>query len=206
VESLGPRTVEELLRRSFLDDYSAVHEDHPIRDPAREAHLVRNHHHGHSGLREVGHNSEHTLDELRIQRRRHFVEEHHFGIHCQRPRNGHPLLLAARELRRPVIGLVGQPNFGSLGASCHVDLELDSQMLREDPDRLRVKIQEAFAVCKQSVDMELAHCEQGAVGQPPLQSTSEQQPAGNSTLLSPTLLNHPCAYAGCMVYRRSGGI
>ncbi len=55
---------------------------------------------------------------------------------------------------------IGQPNFGSLGASCHVDLELDIQSLREEPDRVRAKIREAFALCKQSVDAELAHSDQ----------------------------------------------
>jgi hypothetical protein len=55
---------------------------------------------------------------------------------------------------------VGQPNFGSLGASCHVDIELDAQLLRDEPDRLRAKVREAFAVCKQSVDAELASSSQ----------------------------------------------
>lgn len=55
---------------------------------------------------------------------------------------------------------VGQPNFGSLGASCHVDIELDAQAIRDEPQRLRAKVREAFAVCKQSVDAELASSSQ----------------------------------------------
>ncbi len=55
---------------------------------------------------------------------------------------------------------VGQPNFGSLGASCHVDIELDAQAIRDEPERLRAKVREAFAVCKQSVDAELASSSQ----------------------------------------------
>lgn len=52
---------------------------------------------------------------------------------------------------------IGQPNFGSLGASCHVDIEIDAQTLHDDPQRLRAKVRDAFAVCKQSVDAELAN-------------------------------------------------
>lgn len=55
---------------------------------------------------------------------------------------------------------IGQPNFGSLGASCHVDIELDAQTLHDDPQRLRAKVREAFGVCKQSVEAELASSSQ----------------------------------------------
>lgn len=55
---------------------------------------------------------------------------------------------------------IGQPNFGSLGASCHLDLELDAQMLREQPQWAQVKIREAFTLCRQSIDAELAQSDQ----------------------------------------------
>ncbi len=55
---------------------------------------------------------------------------------------------------------IGQPNFGSLGASCHLDLELAPPMLREQPQWAQVKIREAFTLCRQSIDAELAQSEQ----------------------------------------------
>lgn len=45
---------------------------------------------------------------------------------------------------------VGRPNFGSLGASCHLELSLDEQDTR-DPERLRTHVQDAFAVCRQRI-------------------------------------------------------
>ncbi len=42
---------------------------------------------------------------------------------------------------------VGRPNFGSLGASCHLELSLDEHDAR-DPERLRTQVQDAFAVCR----------------------------------------------------------
>jgi hypothetical protein len=54
---------------------------------------------------------------------------------------------------------IGQPNFGSLGASCHIDLEIDPQTASLGPDAIQQQILAAFAVCKQSVDTELAQCD-----------------------------------------------
>ena len=51
---------------------------------------------------------------------------------------------------------VGQPNYGSLGACCNVDIELDAQTLRDDPQTLHRRVQEAFAICRQAVAAELS--------------------------------------------------
>ena len=45
---------------------------------------------------------------------------------------------------------VGQPNFGSVGACCNVDIELDQQTIRDDPQVLHRRVQEAFAICRQA--------------------------------------------------------
>jgi len=50
---------------------------------------------------------------------------------------------------------LGLPNFGSLGASCATQIELDPFVFSE-PDTLRQKIHTAFAVCRQAVNDELA--------------------------------------------------
>jgi len=49
----------------------------------------------------------------------------------------------------------GLPNYGSVGASCHVELELDSHILDGDPERFRLQVQKAYAACRDSVETEL---------------------------------------------------
>lgn len=51
---------------------------------------------------------------------------------------------------------VGQPDFGSLGASCHVELELDGSLLKNDPEAFHRQLESVFAACTQAVDDELA--------------------------------------------------
>jgi len=55
---------------------------------------------------------------------------------------------------------IGQPNFGSLGASCHIDLEIDQQTVSLGPEAIQRQILGAFAVCKQTIDAELAKSDQ----------------------------------------------
>lgn len=50
---------------------------------------------------------------------------------------------------------VGLPDYGSLGASCHVELELDSTLLTTDIDAFQAKVKQAFVACSQSVKDEL---------------------------------------------------
>jgi hypothetical protein len=50
---------------------------------------------------------------------------------------------------------VGLPNYGSLGAACHVELELDSSLL-QSPEALQSQVQLAYDVCRQAVELELA--------------------------------------------------
>jgi hypothetical protein len=66
---------------------------------------VRHDHHGHALARQLGHDVEHFVDHLRIERRGRLVEEHRERIHRERPRDRHPLLLTARQLSR-VLGRV----------------------------------------------------------------------------------------------------
>ena len=51
---------------------------------------------------------------------------------------------------------VGQPNYGSLGASCQVECELESGLLQEGPERFQEAAQEVYAACAQAVADELA--------------------------------------------------
>ncbi|MBI1314471.1 hypothetical protein GC176_24525 [bacterium] len=49
---------------------------------------------------------------------------------------------------------VGEPGFGSRGASVNLELELDSSLV-DDPDRLRERIRQLYHLAKSSVDEEL---------------------------------------------------
>ena len=49
---------------------------------------------------------------------------------------------------------VGEPNYGSRGASVNLELELDSAIVGE-PDRLQERIRQMFHLAKDSIDSEL---------------------------------------------------
>lgn len=49
---------------------------------------------------------------------------------------------------------VGEPNYGSRGATVNLELEVDSTLAAE-PDRLQDRIRELFGLAKASVDEEL---------------------------------------------------
>ena len=50
---------------------------------------------------------------------------------------------------------LGQPDYGSIGASCHIDCELDGGLLDQDPHMFQCKIRELYAACAQAVHDEL---------------------------------------------------
>jgi hypothetical protein len=51
---------------------------------------------------------------------------------------------------------IGLPDYGSLGASCHVELELTMGLLDVDLAGFQAKAQRAFTACRQAVNDELA--------------------------------------------------
>ena len=51
---------------------------------------------------------------------------------------------------------LGQADFGSLGASCSVEVELDSLAVAGNPTLLQQQAQQAFAACSLAVEGELA--------------------------------------------------
>ena len=50
---------------------------------------------------------------------------------------------------------IGQPNYGSLGATCEVEYEADSGLLQHEPDAFQRQVKSAFAACRQAVQDEL---------------------------------------------------
>ena len=62
-----------------------------------------------------------------------------------------PLRLSAGISRK-----MGLPNYGSLGATCHVEVELDGGLLAHDLEALHQHVRNAYAACSQAVNDELA--------------------------------------------------
>lgn len=68
---------------------------------------------------------------------------------------------------------IGQPDYGSLGASCNVEVELDSNLLQTDLEAFRERASRAFSACRQAVTDELTRHAGG-------------EPTGSSNARSPT--------------------
>jgi hypothetical protein len=51
---------------------------------------------------------------------------------------------------------VGQPDYGSLGASCALELELNEGLLHSDLDGFQQQVRNAYVACNQAVSDELA--------------------------------------------------
>ncbi len=51
---------------------------------------------------------------------------------------------------------LGLPGYSSVGAICHVELELDSRLIQQDPEAFCAQVREVYAQCAESVDEELA--------------------------------------------------
>ena len=56
---------------------------------------------------------------------------------------------------------LGQPDFGSVGASCNIECELDSDLLFRDPGGFQKQVQGVYAACTQAVHDELARHQHG---------------------------------------------
>jgi len=55
---------------------------------------------------------------------------------------------------------VGQPDYGSLGASCDVQLELSSSLIFDDPAVFQQHVRQAYAACERAVDEQLGFKQQ----------------------------------------------
>ena len=74
---------------------------------------------------------------------------------------------------------VGQPDFGSLGVSCHVDVELDQSLLFTDLEGFHQKVKQAYVACYQAVNDELSR--QLGQAQPPPATQSSNGHGSNHT-------------------------
>jgi len=63
---------------------------------------------------------------------------------------------------------IGLPDYGSLGASCNVTVELDETLLREDLDGFHAQVRKAYTACRQAVQDELSRHQTNGVPQQPV--------------------------------------
>ena len=56
---------------------------------------------------------------------------------------------------------VGLPDYGSLGATCNVEIELDGSLVSQDLDTFHRHVRNAYVACRQAVNDELARNRDG---------------------------------------------
>jgi len=77
---------------------------------------------------------------------------------------------------------IGLPDFGSVGATCNVSVELDAALLSREPDAFQQHVRRAYAACSQAVNDELARqTALGASGPPGNASPTPTATNGNGT-------------------------
>ena len=72
---------------------------------------------------------------------------------------------------------LGLPDYGSVGASCHVEFEVDGSLLQSDLDGFHARVRGAYVACRQAVQDELAQHQSSA-------STSSANRVGNGSAAS----------------------
>jgi hypothetical protein len=75
---------------------------------------------------------------------------------------------------------LGLPDYGSLGASCSVELELEASAL-ENLDSFQARVKHAYNACRQAVSEELARHQPASGGPPGAQETVAAGTNGHSS-------------------------
>ena len=76
-----------------------------------------------------------------------------------------------------VMRKVGQPDYGSVGASCNLELEIDTGLLERDPDGFHARARGAYAAVHQAVHDELARLQAPAAMPQDVPAPPARQPA-----------------------------
>jgi hypothetical protein len=75
---------------------------------------------------------------------------------------------------------VGQPNFGSIGASCNIECELDGRPVFDDPALFYAKVRELYSACSSAAKEELARHQAGDRAATAAQSATREAPNGTA--------------------------
>ena len=59
---------------------------------------------------------------------------------------------------------IGQPDYGSLGASCNAEVELSSSLIFDDPEAFQRTVRQVHAACDRAVDEQLGTQQQPSNG------------------------------------------
>src|SRR3954465_10062681 len=51
---------------------------------------------------------------------------------------------------------VGQPDYGSIGAACGIELDLSESLLFDDLEAFQSRVRDAYVACNQAIDDELS--------------------------------------------------
>ena len=96
-----PGVHEQVAPGALLDDPSPVHHQYPVGDPQHRRQVVGDQHHGHPPVHlELLEQLEHLGLLGGVEHRDGLVGHQELGLEHQRPGQGHPLQLAARQLVR----------------------------------------------------------------------------------------------------------
>ena len=93
LRALLARMLQHGVRCPDFMEHAIGDEDHAIREVVGESQFMGDEQHRPAFFREGANHAQHFADELRVERRRRLVEEKDLGVHRERARDGHPLLL-----------------------------------------------------------------------------------------------------------------
>jgi hypothetical protein len=74
---------------------------------------------------------------------------------------------------------IGQPDYGSLCASCHVEVELDQSLINHDLEEFHRRVRNAFVACSQAVGDELTRQQTNGGKQPAETPVAQSAQNGN---------------------------
>ena len=76
---------------------------------------------------------------------------------------------------------VGLPDYGSVGASCNLELELPQDLLERDLEGFHARVRDAYVAAHQAVHDELARLHAGAQAGPPEHPRDDPRPDDRAT-------------------------